>query len=130
MPGFNSAITQSNVQDGDPFDVDSITINRYQNQISGLGAGTVSIWSWSGVADLQEGGGQTYYSDSGAVEEADAMCIIDTTPFPAVEVGDVVTNAADGKSFVVKAVATMTFDLPFLRLLLQRGPIGSKGHAQ
>src|SRR5579883_440123 len=126
MSGFNNALLATNVQDGDPFDCDVITITRYTNTISGTKANTTGTLIWSGNADLQEGAGQTYYSDSGAVEEADGMCIIDTAPFPSVVVGDVLTNAADGKSFVVKAVATMTFDLPFLRLLLQRGPIPDK----
>ena len=127
MANPNPAILGSNAQGLDAFSVDAVTITRYANTIANLKANTVGAQIWTGNADLQEGGGQTYYSDSGAVEEADALCIIDTTPFPAVLVGDVLTNAADGKSFVVKAVATMTWDLPFLRLLLQKGPIGVKG---
>lgn len=112
--------------DFDEFDIDAVTVSRYATDIVGIKATSVPTTIWSGKADFQEGGGQTYYGPDGSVEEADAVCLIDSSPLPDVHVGDVVQKTSTSKSFVVAAVVDNTYAFPFRRIMLKRGPIPNK----
>lgn len=110
----------SNAQGLQPFDIDQVTITRRAGSV-----GSISVTSvYSGVADLQELAASTVYNPSGAVEDADAILIIDIAPLPTVNVGDVVTRASDGKVWIVKGVGMFPFALPHLQCELKRGPLG------
>jgi hypothetical protein len=117
----------TNAQIPQVFDIDEVTITRYSpNVVAGVAEGeTTTIWT--GAADLQEDSGDIFYNIQGAVEEIDAVLIIDLQAaggtLPAVDVDDIVTNAADGKVFAVVAVTKQTFIYPYLELALRRGPL-------
>ena len=106
-----------------PMNIDAITIQR--RTPSGSPPGFTLSPVFTGTADLQEGGGSTYITPAGAAEVSDAVLIIDEVaadgPLPTIENDDVVTNAADGKTFRVVQVSLMTFVFPFLEIQLKRG---------
>lgn len=121
---MNPAIFGGNLPPS-PFNIDSVTITRRSGTPTAFNMTTV----FSGTADMQEGGGATYITPSGAAEQIDAKLFIDlasSNPLPVVKVDDIVTNTADGKTFRVVSVATHTF-MPHLELMLKRGGLKYQG---
>jgi hypothetical protein len=103
------------------FASDAIAIQRRTNT---TGREFTIATIYSGAADLQEGGGSTYFNPGGAVEVADALLIVSAdaaSDLPAVQVGDVVTRTSDGKTFTVASVSSRTWQLIHLELQLKRG---------
>ena len=110
----------------DDFDIDAITIKRRAGgTVDGGGNFGGITWTtvWSGNADLQEGGGETYLNPAGAVEVAEALLFVDADPLPTVNIDDIVVRGSDSKAFTVKSIKTNLFAFPHLELGLKRGPL-------
>ena len=82
MPGPQYS---SNAQGLQPFDVHAVTITEYDNSVVAGQVNSVGTQIWAGNDISREDSGATYYNPAGAVEEAEAVCIIDTPPFPTVK---------------------------------------------